>query len=618
MTDERMPGWDDVRLEAAFRGLAAAAPPPPGLATATVAAVREAAARPRRLAMRPALFGLAGVAAAAVIVVAVAAWPRATTVPVGSAVQVADLQVIDVPTLQERMEEPQPEEVIVRGWFAVAPVEVDCEVVERPHPLIPDCEEWYRFLMAEPETLGGERGGPIEPVGAHVVPMLRVDSHIGIASEGETVEVLAVGHLADHRLGTCPDAEQPECSRRFVIDRLLPAGAEIVDLPDPWQAGAPPTSSAEDAVRALAGVIGPASVVSIGSIAASDLPSIEPIAAGDEPIDGRTLWVVRAFVSDEPVARTFILVDGALDTSPVSEITATSVLDMATLNQNASPTESPWPSASRGPSGVPSPSPSTAGAFPVEVAGLPVIDIDAARQVRIRPGDARELAIAGWYEHAPTFDCLPVEDPTLLSRGCPGDIDDPHLLDADGDPGVHLIVATPIERPQLGGNPVPVVVVGHFDDRRAEACPVERRSECQDAFVVDAIWVDGRLGAGAWELATDRSVPAPEVTRDWVSRAIRKAGPGPDAQLLSVGQVRGPDLARIEPAGIGAVLANETWVWHATVLFGDEIWTFLLPDDDLASFVETGTVHGYQIFDGGLQEFTSVDGPTPVPTAEPG
>jgi hypothetical protein len=341
MNDEPV-AWDDARLDAAFRGLAASVPPAPGLETATVAAVREAAARPRRWAIRPTLFGLAGVAAAAVIVVTVAAWPRATTVPVGSTVDVADLQVIDVPTLLERMDAPTPEEVIVRGWFAVSPVELDCEVVEDPHPLIPDCEEWYRFLMAEPETLGGERGGPIEPVGAHVIPMLRIDSHIGIVSEsGEAVEVSAVGHIADHRVGTCPEGDRAECARRFVIDRLLPAGAAIVDLPDPWLASAPPTSPADGAVRALADVVGPLSVVSIGTIPGTDLPSIEPIAAGDEPIDDRILWVIRVFVGDQPVARTFTLVDGALDTSPVSEITATSVTDVSAASRPR--TQTPLP-----------------------------------------------------------------------------------------------------------------------------------------------------------------------------------------------------------------------------------------------------------------------------------
>jgi hypothetical protein len=836
--------------------------------------------------------------------------------------------------------------------------------------------------------------------------MLRIDSHIEIASEsGEPVEVLAVGHIADHRSATCPAAEQPECVRRFVIDRLLPAGADIVALTDPWSAAAPPVDAPETVLDALMHALGPLSVASIGTLPAADLASIEPIAADDEPAGEQLLWVVRALVDGSTAPRTFVVVDGpAGDGSRVSEITAAAVLDVpmpdpsddpdpigdptsilglsiidvpeaiqvrdageddaalavrgwvspvglascpsplgletllqtscpepirltanpesavtVTRNsvgtvtfQNTPPTgpavdlvldqvDTSWipPLPDGGPAPVadvillghfdddraeycpaeaaqacrdrfvvdrvawadgreipadlevqpdgavsravavaaavdavnaddtilglsfvsgpglrqldpaalsnqdilagdaqwlartldggrvvrylvvdgtsavyridgstvelvagtpgepvePRPSedggatiqrigdrwlvtyPSTTGetrsvsimdptgslpavrlpttdevqwmpiesigmrsiplddattligwggslcepelslevassadgvsltlsgerstpcrlAFvtthlvlawhvppgvirltdlrstavapqgstspatgPVEVAGLPVIDIDEAQQVRSRAGDDRELAISGWYQHPPLLDCLTVERPTILSNGCVGGVDDPHLVDFEADPGVHLVVPTPIGLPEVDQDRDTVVVIGHFDDRRADDCPVERRTECQNAFVVDAIWMDGRLGAGAWELATDRAVPAPATTRDWVDRAVRKVGPGPGAQILSVGLVRGPDLTRIESGGTAAVLANETWVWHATVLFGDEIWTFLLPDGDLAAFAETGTVHGYQIFDAGLQEFWSVDGPPGVSPA---
>jgi hypothetical protein len=979
VSDVRRPAWDDDRLGAAFSRYSATAPLEPDLATDTMTRLRSAGGRSSRVG-RSALMVWGGLAAAAVIVIALAAWPRPSAPPVGQPVAVADLPVIEVLELVERMTDPQPDEFIVHGWFAVAPAEADCEVVKDPHPLVPDCEEWYRFLMAEPETLGAGGGAAIEPVGDHVIPILRIDSHIEIESASDAVEVLAVGHLADHRTTTCPTADQAECSRRFVIDRLLPPDAVIEAIPDPWAAAGPPVDASGAVVDAVADAVGPLSVVSIGTMAAADLTSIEPIAAGDEPAGDGLLWVIRALVGGATEPRTFVVVDGTAAAAPrISEITATAVLDVRSPDPSAPPADAPtsvlglpvidvttaiehrdagddpielavrgwyprtldrtcpisapkpllvascdnerqlllaspevlidrtgsaprergpvdphvglelsgiewsWvpdrptdeptevilvghfdddraaycdddqeqtcrdrfvvdrvafvdgrevrdgmtppPGAESSPAlvladveavrnddvilglsfadgpairrlepaalgdpdvgprdgywivrsladervtrylvidasaavfridgtevtlvaGTPpgpdvpllpndedavvrpigdvrggweatfgtntelvrkvtivdrtatvfdvrlptdeearllpidgpamqaaplSPTSTVVGwggslcelesgleitdattpmltlsgrsdalcrmalattrlvlewsvdrddvaltdarrsdAFPTAVAGLIVQPVGEAIKIRDADDD-REIAVKGWIRPAAVRDCGESADPPLLDPGCRSGIVSGDLVGADGVETIPFVSPMPLDIPIV--HDAPVVLVGHFDDRRAAACPVDRRAACQDAFVVDAIWSDGRLSAGVWELATDPSVAGPSATRDAVARAIRKIGPGPGAQVLSVGQIRGPDVIDVEPAAIGTELADTNWVWHVTVLFGSEIWTYLLPDGDLAEFVASGTVRGYQIFDGGLQAFTAIDGPPTV------
>jgi hypothetical protein len=231
-----------------------------------------------------------------------------------------------------------------------------------------------------------------------------------------------------------------------------------------------------------------------------------------------------------------------------------------------------------------------ADVVPVQVAGLPVMELAEALEVRDRPGDDTEIAIRGrlqWPDPNVVYDCVASTPPTILIEGCVGEVDDPRLVHETGIDSIHLVNPTPIQQPERDVAGVTVVVVGHFDDRRASACG-PWRTTCEAAFVVDAIWFDGRLGTGAWEWGLDDVGPPPRATRDLVNRTVRSIVPGPDPKVLAVGSIRGPDLPFLEPATAGTSLAAEPWVWHITVLVDDRAQTLLITDDDLLARLEVG------------------------------
>jgi len=818
--------WDDARLSAALTAAVANVPTPDGLFEATLDVVRpRAKVRPWWRRPLPVL-GLTGAIVAAVTVVAIATWPIVSTPSAGRPVGVTDLARLEVPDLIARQAAPSSEEVVVHGWYGVAPVEVDCEVVVAPHPLVPDCAEWYQFLMAEPDDLQGRT----EPAGPYVIPMLRRDAHVEILTDGAaTVEVLAIGHLADRRTGTCPATEQADCAARFVIDRLLPFGATPDEVPEPWSSGAAPTHDAQAARAALEALVGPVGIVSIGSVDGAGLQAIEPILAGVDSYATDPWWVIRAFVDAEPIARAFILSDTSLDGTPiVSEITPTAVADvqprpdaspetppttvlglpvidvptaidrrdasdnawelavrgwfaptypipcpftpttspvqpvcpddqillmaqpetLSTRGTNAAGTRTTGFRAPEGPAlqidlddidrswspklddlAPPEPveivalghfaddrsalcSPETVGLcrdrfvvdrvawadgrevppshvvdttaavssvddvlasvraatgdlpvlavtliqgpdirraepahanhldliardgiwvvrvlidgvshrflvidgsdavyrvdgtdvthvagtpppglsvpharpdsptdFPIEVAGLPVIDVAAAIEVRAAPGDDRELAVRGWYYPNIRFGplCSPDRPGAFVLGICTASIDGQLGSGATDtiDP-ILRVTLPPGIRPAEG---VPVVFLGHFDDRRSSACggdAIERR--CADIFVVDSVWVDGGLRSPDWTWPSESPPVGPEATADYITRTFATIA-GDEATVLSVGAISGSDLADLEPA-VGAAMSGARWVWHATVLSGDRVRTFLIADDD--------------------------------------
>jgi hypothetical protein len=570
MSEERVPGWDDARLDAAFASFAASAPAPAGLAASTVQRLRTSGSgRPGRLG-RASLTALGGLAVAAVVVLALAAWPRPSSPPVGQAVALADLPVIEVSGLLERMTDPTPEEVVVHGWYAEAPVAVDCEVVEDPHPLIPDCEEWYRFLMVEPQALGGVRGGPIEPTVPFVIPMLRQDAHVEVPTgSDQPIEVLAVGHIADHRSGTCPAADPVECAKRFVIDRLAPAGADLTTLPEPWVSGRGPEQEPEAVVAALTEVVGPISIVSIGTITATDLESIEPIA-GDGPAASLPGWVVRALVGTVPVARTFVLPDGDVAHAPVFEMTADGV---TTLRDAPAPIE-----------------------FEDAILGLPVIDVPAAIERRDAGEDSTELAVRGWFPPTLPASCpapMPGEDPTILEPECVNEpwsvvTAEPEVLILRSGSSIRSRVPTSpaiaitldgLDRSWQpdGDEPIEVVMIGHFDDDRSTFCPADVLQACRDRFVVDrVVRADGR------ELPASESVDIPgrqssvEDVVDLVEAAVG------DRPILSVTGVPTDAVMTTEPAirpDVDALIQLQSaGYWIVRVLEDDLAVRYLVPD----------------------------------------
>jgi hypothetical protein len=191
--------------------------------------------------------------------------PTPKPTPTESPPRLSDLRVMTVEELLAATMSPTPDEVVVRGWLSRSNVILDCNVEPDPHPLIPHCGEFGLFLWQDAPFV--ERG-TLEPHLPHVVPMLRIDAHAAVpAMPGIAEEVLAMGHLLDHRWTTCPEADQAECKARFVIDRVTLADQPLDDdLPAPWASPNDwPVSNPSAAVEILSSVVGGLTVVSIGN-----------------------------------------------------------------------------------------------------------------------------------------------------------------------------------------------------------------------------------------------------------------------------------------------------------------------------------------------------------------
>ncbi len=143
------------------------------------------------------------------------------------------------------------------------------------------------------------------------------------------------------------------------------------------------------------------------------------------------------------------------------------------------------------------------------VLGLPVLTVADAIAVRDGGVDGREIAVRGWYRDAPAVPC-----PNLLGQlviyqldaTCPEQfmwlMQDPEALHVvSGDIDTTAPPVGPALNPEMEGldtgwipartgvAPAPLVdvlMVGHFDDRRASLCRgAEQR--CRDRFVVDRV-----------------------------------------------------------------------------------------------------------------------------------
>ncbi len=621
--------WSDERLGSAFQARAAApsAVPPSGLTGAALAAVRSASAPPARTG-RLRLLPAALVGAVALAVVGSLVLPGTTRPdpsapngpslapsPVsGRAPSLVALPVVTVADLVEAAAVgPTPVEVVVRGWMSRSSAVFRCAFMV-PHPLVPDCNENQVFLADRPPDGGAAPDHPADPSEPFVVPMLRLDSHVDVSVlPGRAIEVVAIGHQSDHRWTTCP-GDQANCKARFVIDRLLPAGAIPDDaIPTPWSSVAPPTTGGatppadpEDVVVALTEAVGDLTVISIGHIDSDSLPTIEPIIDGQRgPAD--TIWVVRALTASRgpAIARTFLLGARSLAAGVpvITEVTETSV-------------EPVWPVADP----------------PSEVLGLPVISVDDALAVRDAGADDRELAVRGWFSPIAPISCpAPATSPVSpVEPNCPDQwvvlMQEPESLftaRADGAEG-HLPTGDAFQidlggldtsvlpgMPELGpAEPAEIVVIGHFDDRKARLCPPDVEQACRDRFIVDRVdSIDGEPIALSHVVMLDDGGPRSSMAD--VQAVLAAAAP--DATVLSVVVADNARIGDIEPTlevdvtefGDGA-----SWIlsvrWVIRTLEGGWPRTYVVTD---------GIDEVWRMdIDGNLFSVAGQPGETPAPT----
>lgn len=218
-----------------------------------------------------------------------------------------------------------------------------------------------------------------------------------------------------------------------------------------------------------------------------------------------------------------------------------------------------------------------------EIFGLEVIDVEAALAIRARPEDDREIAVSGWFWENPSIArCWFAPEALFFGEDC-------GLWDAlehrpGGGPRMPLYfgqAVTNVDMPEP--STAAIVVIGHFDDRRSDACGPALADACADVFWVDTIWLDGAPIARDWTASTSDE-PAPTGSHE--SAWTRVASPDEGSLIpLSVGLIPGSMLGTLEPASIGQVPSNEPWIWHVTGLdpASGRLRTFVIPDSVLSN-----------------------------------
>jgi hypothetical protein len=276
------------------------------------------------------------------------------------------------------------------------------------------------------------------------------------------------------------------------------------------------------------------------------------------------------------------------------------------------------------------------------VAGLgEPINVSAALAIRTDHPDDRELVVAGFLSTHGFISCDTNEAFGNPARvGCPAEFEwlteRPEILwkttgtvtigSLPTGPAFHssLVLTGPPVRsnaPAERYEPVPVVLVGHFHDRRAALCSADEVSACGETFVVDRVAaVDGErrgvetvLRNERWDEATQKFVTEqPVALQDDVDRLVLVAAPG--STILSRLLLIGAEVASVEPVLAGdAAITQARLVWIVTAVDATEgrarPRTFVLVDGapTLAEMTATG-----------LAPIRPIDRSAPAPSATSG
>ncbi len=211
----------------------------------------------------------------------------------------------------------------------------------------------------------------------------------------------------------------------------------------------------------------------------------------------------------------------------------------------------PAPGASNPPGATNAPSTADPVDAVLEALGDPMT-VTEALVVRDSDASQQEILVQGFLRASdgPCLAWLPPRNPAFPPCGQWLDevADQPELAPSRAagtqfNPSFALVQPPP--RPKAGAAPVPMVLLGHFNDRRASLC--EGQWRCEDTFVVDrVVEVDGQR----LSVRTDGSEAGTKDSADVVDALAIGAAPGSIVaarRLLEVGDVMG-----VEP-----VLAND-------------------------------------------------------------
>ena len=246
-------------------------------------------------------------------------------------------------------------------------------------------------------------------------------------------------------------------------------------------------------------------------------------------------------------------------------------------------------------------------ASPTTAFGLPILSVEEAIGIQAQHSDDREIAVRGWFSVAPASCPAPIDlsvNPVRLD--CPRTMqwlmDDPEQLvlrsttsiEGRAPAGAAIHPLFPFLDlsllPTVPTHVADLVVVGHFDDRRAVMCGVNDQFGCRDAFIVDRlVSVDGQAVPTSTVLDLQRLEPFGRVLPRWSASDVDAlvAMAAPQATIVSRLAIPGQRVFEVEPSLgtgahgivdrqlIGVVKALESRPTQALV-----VRTFVLVEDD--------------------------------------
>jgi hypothetical protein len=238
------------------------------------------------------------------------------------------------------------------------------------------------------------------------------------------------------------------------------------------------------------------------------------------------------------------------------------------------------------------------------VLGLDISTVSEALAIRALEGDDREMAVAGWFTPPPMMVCrspierLPnplipwcqdgatwlTEEPEVLLQATYGSLTVKTPIGPSLNPFFDTLNSTwkpPL--PKVGDSqPADVVVVGHFDDRRARLCPADVVDKCRDRFVVDrVVRADGEEQPLSLQSLVDG--PAPRDSLEEILAIVAKESP--ESEVLSVVTADRGSIGRLEPEltvqpSDGAdPLTYVPIKWVVRVLDAGRVETYVVWDD---------------------------------------
>jgi hypothetical protein len=279
-------------------------------------------------------------------------------------------------------------------------------------------------------------------------------------------------------------------------------------------------------------------------------------------LSAATIDRIRRVPRIAPIRDRFVRLGGLVAAAAVVAVVAVALV--------ARPTTGPIGSA--GPTGAPT------------TFGLPELSVDDAIAIRDSGVDDREIAVHGFLATfgpmpcpPPTTDLTTLNNPTRLwcESAQTWVMEQPEVLvnrtstSVSGrppsgpalKPGLALVDTSGLGLLGESDFPSAVVFIGHFDDRRADFCPVDVRAACADTFIVDRV----DRGTLATVTVKDLAQPDQPVQADSeIDALIQRVDPS--LRILSRRVVAIDRLASTEPVyqstpgGTPSYVSSAAWV----------------------------------------------------------